>query len=380
MTRPEARWPSVRTVLVHDWLTGMRGGEKVLAEIAALAPDAPIHTLFHFPGALSPELERRRIVTSRLQPLARAVPNYRYLLPLFPSAIESLDLAGYDLVVSVSHSFAKSVRRAPGAIHVCYCNTPVRYAWDQQDAYFPRGGGLAAALRRRYLARLRRWDVATAPRVDHYLANSSFIAERIRKYYGREATVLHPPVDVEFFRPEERDREPFALVASALVPYKRIDLAIEACRRLELPLKIVGTGPERARLERLAGGGVEFLGWTEPERLRDLLQRAAVFLQPGVEDFGIAPVEALACACPVVALGEGGVRDIVADRRHGVLYQPADDAEALAGAIDKCRQTRFNFLDLRQRAEAFSRQRFREGLLQALDRAIHKLAASEEPS
>ncbi|MFQ5525578.1 MAG: glycosyltransferase [Thermoanaerobaculia bacterium] len=350
-----------RTALVHDWLTGMRGGEKVLELFAEALPAAPIYTLFHFPGTLSPALEARDIRTSYLQRPARMVTNYRYLLPLFPRAIESLDLSEFDLVVSISTCVAKGAVRPPGGVHICYCNTPMRYVWDQRKAYFPNERGPLGRLRKRLLDRLQRWDVDTALRVDHFVGNSSFVAERIRRYYDRGARVIHPPVDTEFFEPEQEvGDDGYALVVSALAPYKRIEIAIAACARAGVPLKIVGTGPERSRLDAITNGRVEFLGWRSADELRRLYQRASCVLQPGVEDFGIAPVEALACGTPVVALARGGVLDIVENGRHGVLYEEAGDPEALAAAIDKCRELRFNFLDLRKRSVRFSTQRFRD--------------------
>ena len=359
-----------RTVLVHDWLTGMRGGEKVLEEIACEFPAAPIYTLLHIAGSVSPELEGHAIHTSFLQRLPLAKTHYRHYLPLFPRAIESLQLPDCDLVMSTSHAVAKGVKKPNGAIHVCYCHTPMRYVWDQETAYFPNQRGPVAALRRAVLARLRRWDFATADRVDHYIANSSFVAQRIERYYKRQATVIHPPVDTDFFTPDPTvTREDFCLYVSALAPYKRIEVAVDACRRLGLELRVVGSGPERARLERVAAADrvpVRFLGRISAETLLDLYRRAACFVQPGVEDFGISAVEALACGCPVVALDQGGVRDIVDSGRHGLLYAGDGDSEALADAIDKNRNMRFNLLDLRVRAEDFSALRFRQLLTQFL--------------
>ncbi|MEM7048823.1 MAG: glycosyltransferase [Acidobacteriota bacterium] len=345
-----------RVALVHDWLTGMRGGEKVLEALAALFPEAPIYTLFHFPGSVSEALESHPIHTSFLQRAPGLRRHYRRFLPLFPAAIEDLDLAPYDLVISSSHCVAKGIVPAPDALHLCYCHTPMRYAWDQEHAYFPRRRGLTARLRGLALTRLRTWDVASAPRVDAYFANSTFVARRIRRYYGREAEILHPPVDVDFYRlpPEAPGERPYALVVTALAPYKRVDLAITACQRLGLDLEIIGTGPELDRLRTLAGSNTRFLGRVPAETLRAKLQGARCLVQPGIEDFGIAPVEALACGTPVVALGRGGVLDIVENGVHGVLYEPPDDAEALAAAIDKSSRIRFNTLNLRARAEAFS--------------------------
>jgi glycosyltransferase involved in cell wall biosynthesis len=356
-------------VLVHDWLTGMRGGEKVLEQIALDYPDAPIYTLFHFPGSVGGTLESHSIRTTFLQRAPFVRSKYRYYLPLYPRAIESLRLPECRLVLSTSHAVAKGVRKPPGgARHICYCHTPMRYVWDQQDAYFPPGGGPVAALRRLLLARLRRWDLATVDRVDRYLANSSFVAERIRRYYERPAEVLHPPVDTDFFVPDPHARrEAFCLFVSALAPYKRVDLAVEACARLGLELRVVGGGTERARLEREAGGApVRFLGRVAAQELRQLYRTAMCFVQPGVEDFGISAVEALACGCPVVALGRGGVTDIVENGRHGVLYEGEGQATAVADAIDKSRDMRFNLLDLRTRAEGFSAARFRVRFRQLL--------------
>lgn len=373
--------PQRRVALVHDWLTGMRGGEKVLEAIASLFPAAPIYTLLHVPGSVSAALETHDIRTSFLQRAPGIARHYRRYLPLFPAAIEDFDLRGFDLIISSSHCAAKGIVPPPGAEHLCYCHTPMRYAWDQEHAYFPRRRGLAARARGLALTALRAWDVASAARVDTFLANSSFVAERIRRYYGRPATVLAPPVDTEFFTPGEGGptERGYALVVAALSPYKRIDVAVRACQQLGLPLRVVGTGPERAALEALVAssgdgndGGIRFHGRVEGERLRELYRGALCLIQPGTEDFGIAPVEALACGTPVVALGRGGVRDIVEDGRHGLLYEPAGDSAAsevaaLAEGIDKLRSIRsntgqFNILDLRSRAERFSQASFLDGL------------------
>ncbi len=340
----------------------MRGGEKVLEVLLELLPGAPVYTLFHLPGSVSPAIESHRIETTFLQRAPGLARWYRYYLPLFPHAIESFRLPALELVVSSSHCVAKGAIPPPGARHVCYCHTPVRYAWDQEEVYFPRRRGPLGWLRRALLARLRRWDAATADRVTTYVANSRFVAERIRRYYGREATVVPPPVDVDFFTPDGTAREAFCLFVSGLAPYKRIDLAIAASERLGVELVIAGDGPERRRLERRAGSGTRLLGRVSPETLRDLYRRARCFVQPGVEDFGIATVEALSCGCPVVACGRGGVMDIVEDARHGLLYDPDSGVDGLAGSIDKVRSLRFNPLDLRQRAEEFSRARCRSAL------------------
>ena len=351
-----------RVALVHDWLTGMRGGEKVLAAFCAMFPGAPIFTLFHFPGSVSPEIERHPIHTSFLQRAPRLRQSYRSYLPLFPAAMEEFDLTGFDVVVSSSHCVAKGVIPAPDALHLCYCHTPMRYAWDQEHAYFPKRKGLGPRLRSLALSGLRAWDAASASRVNTYVANSSFVARRIRTYYGREAEVAPPPVDVELFTPgKKRDRAAegeYCLMVSALAPYKRVENAMAACEKLGMELRIVGEGPERKRLAEMAGPGIRFLGKVGPERLRDLYRGARLFLQPGVEDFGIASVEALACGTPMVAVARGGILDVVEDGRHGVLYPDWEGPTALAEAIDKALRIGFNSLDLRDRAESFSVSRF----------------------
>ena len=355
---PLPRKRELRVAIVHDWLTGMRGGEKVLEAIASLFPGAPIYTLFHFPGSVSPALESHPIHTSFLQRAPRLQRRYRSYLPLFPVAIEELDLTGYDLVVSSSHCVAKGVIPSPDAYHVCYCHTPMRYAWDQEHAYFPKRSGTVARMRSLALTALRSWDVSSATRVNHFVANSSFVARRIRSYYGRDAEVLHPPVDVAWFTPGPAREEGYCLMVSALAPYKRVDLAIAACDRLGLELRIVGDGPERQRLEELAGPKTRFLGSVEAKQLRDLYRGARLFLQPGVEDFGIACVEALACGTPVVSVAKGGVLDIVEDGRHGSLYPDWGGPSDVAEAIDKALGMAFNEKDLRRRAESFAAESF----------------------
>jgi glycosyltransferase involved in cell wall biosynthesis len=356
-----------RVAIVHDWLTGMRGGEKVLEALCELYPGATLYTLVRVPGSVSPAIEARRIVPSFAQVLPAAGRLYRTYLPLYPAAVECFDLDGYDLVISSSHCAVKSVI-SPGAVHICYCHSPMRYAWDQFDAYFgPRQvGPVASRLLRPIMAGLARWDVATAVRVDRFVANSAYVAARIRRYYNRGSTVVYPPVDTTFYRPATHSAtEPSFLIVSALVPYKRVDVAIEACRRIGVPLKIVGRGPEQARLEQLATGGrnggatgtAQFLGWCSDEEVRELYQRAAGVLLPGIEDFGMVPVEAQACGTPVVALDAGGARETV---RHGVtgILAPDDSIEAFAAAVDESRRTTFDRETIRANAERFSRERF----------------------
>lgn len=355
--------PGTRVVLVHDWLTGMRGGERALEALCALFPDAPILTLVHARGSVSRLIESRRIRVSPVQWLPLARRWYRQYLLLFPAAIEQFDLDEVDLVVSSSHCAAKAVVAPGRARHLCYCYSPMRYAWDQFDVYFgpARIGRAASWVLRRVMAGLARWDRDTASRVDRFVAISRHVAARIRRYYNREAVVVYPPVDTEFFRPDGSRPEGFFLVVSALVPYKRIDLAIRACRQAGAQLKVVGDGPERARLERLAGPETEFLGRRPAEEVRTLYRRASAVVHPGEEDFGLVPVEAQACGRPVVALGRGGVPESVEDGVTGVLVEEPS-VEAFADALDRVRRLRVDPSVVRAQALRFSRERFVDGM------------------
>ena len=362
----------MRVALVHDWLTGMRGGEHVLEVLCDLYPDADVFTLFHHPGSVSPRIERHRIHTSWLQRLPFAARHYRRCLPLFPSAIERVDLDGYDFVISSSHCVAKSVIPRAGARHLCYCHSPMRYAWDQFEAYFgaDRVGTVASRfMYRPLMSRLAAWDARTATRVDRFVANSHHVAGRIARYYKRRASVVHPPVDTAFYRPATTSPENHFLIVSALVPYKRIDLAIAACRRAGARLRIVGDGPERAHLERLADGDVTLLGALPNELIRDEYRRALAVILPGEEDFGIVPVEAQACGRPVVAYARGGALETVIDGDTGVLFHELTTS-SISAALAGVAARRFDVDRIRANAERFSRdihvQRMRATIAETL--------------
>jgi glycosyltransferase involved in cell wall biosynthesis len=351
-----------RVVLVHDWLTGMRGGEHVLESIARLFPGADVLTLVHARGSVSAALERHRIRTSAIQRLPRAARLYRQYLPLFPAAVEWFDLDDVDLVISTSHCAAKAVVPTGRALHICYCHSPMRYAWDQFDAYFGRDrlGPVAHALARGTMAWLARWDRATARRVDRFIANSQFVAARIARYYNRRASVLHPPVDVDFFSPGDAAPEPYFLVVSALVPYKRLDVAIGAARRLGVRMLILGTGPDRERLGQPAGAGVEFLDSVDRDTLRDLYRRAQALVLPAEEDFGMAPVEAMACGRPVIALNRGGATETVVHGSTGWLVND-QTPEAFADAMTAVGSLSWDAARLTAHARQFSTERFETG-------------------
>jgi glycosyltransferase involved in cell wall biosynthesis len=356
-----ARGP--RVALVHDWLTGMRGGERCLEVFCELFPEAPLFTLLHVPGSVSPVIERRRIVTSFVQRLPAAATRYRHYLPLFPAAVRRLSLAGYDLVLSLSHCVAKSVRVPSGALHLCYCFTPMRYVWDLEADYARGAGWRTRAALPPLAAALRRWDRRTEE-VDEFVAISHHIAERIQRVYGRTAEVIHPPVDVARFRVAETIDD-YYLVVSALVPYKRVDLAVAAADRLGRRLLIVGTGPEEARLRALAGPSVSFLGWRPDAEVAELYARCRAVLFPSVEDYGIVPLEAAAAGRPTIALVRGGVLETMvgldgASEPPTAVFFAEPTVEALAGAITvfEAAAGRFDPRALRSHAARFDRPRF----------------------
>ena len=354
---------NTRVALVHDWLTGMRGGERCLEVFCELFPDAPLYTLLHVPGSVSAVIERRRIVTSFVQRLPRAATRYRRYLPLFPAAVRGLDLTGYDLVISLSHCVAKGVRVPSGALHLCYCFTPMRYVWDLEADYARDAGRLTRLALPPLAAALRRWDRRTAG-VDGFVAISRHIADRIRRVYGRTADVIHPPVDTARFR-VAADVDDYYLVVSALVPYKRVDLAVAAAGRLGRRLVVVGSGPEERRLRAQAGAGVTFVGWRTDAEVAALYARCRAVLFPAVEDYGIVPLEAAAAGRPTIALARGGALETMTaldggDEPPTAVFFAEQTVDALADAILRFEAARHRFdpQALRERAARFDRPLF----------------------
>jgi glycosyltransferase involved in cell wall biosynthesis len=328
-----------RVALVHDWLTGFRGGEKCLEVLCRLFPTAPIYTLLHVRGSLPEVIESHPIRTSFLQRLPRIGRYYRYTLPLMPLAA-NWRIEDCDLVFSMSHAVAKAAKAPAGVPHVCYCFTPMRYAWHMKESYFAgRFGRLRSMAVDRLMAALRAWDRRTANRVSHFLSNSETVRRRIQESYGRDATVLYPPVDTDFYHPDPSvRRDDFYLVLSAFAPYKRVDLAVEACNRLRRRLVLIGSGQDEERLKSLAGPTVQFLGWSSDEVIRDHLRRCRALLFPGEEDFGIVPVEANACGTPVVAYARGGATETIVpidrDGATGVWFDE-QTIDSLAAAMER---------------------------------------------
>jgi glycosyltransferase involved in cell wall biosynthesis len=376
----------VRVALVHDWLTGMRGGERCLHEFARLWPEADLYTLFHVPGSTSETIERRRIEASPLSRLPGAAHHYRKLLPLFPWAIERFRLEGYDLVLSSSHAVAKGIRAPAGATHVCYCFTPMRYVWDQADAYL--GRGLRRALGSPLAAYLRRWDRRTSgpERVQRFVAISHTVAERIKRHYGRESDVVYPPVDVARFSVRPEGPDDFYLLVGGFVPYKREDIAIEAFARLGRPLWVAGDGPGRAALEAHAPANVRFLGRVDDVELAGLYARCRALIYPQDEDFGIVPVEAQAAGRPVVAYGRGGATETVVplgrtetgERTPTGVWFDRQDPESLAEAVRRFEadEHAFDPAAIRTHAEWFRNERFHDEIREVVASSLAERAES----
>jgi lipopolysaccharide/colanic/teichoic acid biosynthesis glycosyltransferase/glycosyltransferase involved in cell wall biosynthesis len=365
----------MRVALVHDWLTGMRGGERVLAELCSLFPEATLFTLFRRPGSVGTAIEARAIRTSFLNAVPGIHRHYRWLLPLLPLAASRLDLRGYDLIVSSSHAAAKGARKPSGSLHICYCHTPMRYIWDAEQDYFHYGDplGVRRAALRLLVPPLRAWDRASAARVDHFIANSRNVQERIARHYGRSSEVIHPPVDTGFFTPDGDMGGDFYLIASALVPPKRIDLAIDAFNRLGRILVIAGQGPDADALRRRAGPTIRFTGFVSDEQLRDLYRRCRALVVPGREDFGMTAVEAQACGRPVIAYAAGGALESVTDGETGIFFSTQSPA-CLESAVMRLESTRFERDRLRAAAERFSADRFRSEFMGAVERATRSAA------
>lgn len=360
----------MRVALVADWLNQAGGAERVLTELHRMFPEAPVFTSVFDASAFPDRLQGWDVRPSFLQRVPGARRRHRPFLPLMPLAFEQFDLRPFDLIISTSSACAKGVIPRPDALHLCYCHTPCRYIWDLRHDYVQ--GRIAAPLIAPVAHWLRIWDRLSSDRVDHFIANSRETEGRIRRHYRRESEVIHPPVDVDRIRPDGREPDDFYLVVSRLVTYKRIDLAIEACNRLGRPLVVVGDGPARRRLEAVAGPTVRFAGRLGDAEVARLYARCRGFLFPGLEDFGIAPVEAQAAGRPVVAFGRGGATETVLDGQTGVLFDE-QSTEALTAAIERFERTRFDPAACRRNAECFDRRAFHLHFRRTVDRELRRL-------
>ena len=354
----------MKVALVHYWLVGMRGGEKVLETFCDIFPDADIFTLVADPDKLSPKLKRHKLTTSFLQKIGGR-KHYQKMLPLMPYALEALDLTGYDLVISSEAGPAKGVITRPDALHVCYCHSPMRYIWDLYPQYQAESGFLARTILSLTAPLLRQWDVTTSHRVDHFIANSDYVAKRILKFYRRDATVVHPPVEVSRFMISEGSKD-YYLCAGQITPYKKIELAVAACTQMGLPLVVIGDGAS-SRLKQSAGPTVRFLGLVSDEEMAAHFSNCRALLYPGVEDFGIVPLEVMASGRPVIAFGRGGALETVVEGKTGLFFHE-QSVEALMGALARFEKDggQFSPSEIRAHALKFEPRRFEMELRQFL--------------
>lgn len=348
----------MKTALLHYWLTNMRGGENVLEEFCRIWPDADIFTHAYAPERISDIIKSHQVRCTFINRLPRAKTDCQKYLPLMPMALKRLDLAAYDLIVSSESGPVKGIRKPRGSKHICYCHSPMRYLWDMYDDYY-RNTGLAGKIAMSLFKQpLRRYDLKSAENVDHFIANSHFVAERIKRIYGRSSTVIYPPVNVDFYASGNYAKSDYYLFVGQLIPYKRPDLAIAACERMNRKLVIVGDGSMRRELERTAGHNVTFAGRARNERLRELYAGARALIFPGIEDFGIVPLEAQASGSPVIAMGAGGALETIIADKTGVFFdQP--DVESLCNAIEAFEMKTFSTDYLIEHAKKFSAERFR---------------------
>jgi glycosyltransferase involved in cell wall biosynthesis len=358
----------LKVALVHDWLTGMRGGEKCLEVLCELFPDADLYTLIHEKGELSDTIEAMPIHTSFVQHLPFGLKKYRHYLPLFPTAIEQFDFSAYDLIVSSSHCVAKGVKHDDSVYHISYVHAPMRYVWDQFNTYFRHSRTslpirIGAELMRPYL---QRWDRNTAKRVDTFLCNSDNIRKKILEYYGRESQVIYPPVDLSSFKPGYTKAGYYVMVG-AFAPNKRVDLAVEAFNQLKLPLKISGSGQDEEYCRSIAGDNIEFMGALSNEKLLELYQLARALVFPGEDDFGITPLESQACNTPVIAFASGGVLETVTEQT-GVFFKE-QNVEALIEAVEKMERSWKSFGPeaFKLQMSRFGRGHYKEQMAHAIE-------------
>lgn len=352
----------MKIAIIHDWLTGMRGGEKCLEIFCELFPRAALFTLIHIKGAMSKVIENMEIRTSFLQNFPDVEKKYRYYLPLMPKAIEQFDLTGYDLILSSNHCVAKGVRVPENSLHICYCYTPMRYIWDMYEQYFGNSAFATKMAMKFFRPYLQKWDVETSKSVESFIAISENVKKRIKKHYNRDSTVIYPPVDTDSFTPSTTDNElstmNYYLVVSAFAPYKRVDLAIEAFNRLGYSLKIIGRGQNEKELKKNAGKNIEFLGWKDNDKLKEYYQNCRALIFPGEEDFGIVPVEAQSCGKPVIAYKKGGALETVLDGKTGVFFEN-QTVDSLVDSVKIFEGMNFNGNLIRDNAEIFCKKSFK---------------------
>lgn len=359
----------MKLAIVHDWLTNMGGAEQVIINFKEVYPNAPIYTTFYNPDNLDEKLKNIDVRTSFLQK-KKMVTNHKKYFPLMPLAFENFNLNEYDVVLSSSTCCAKGVLTNPNSVHICYCNTPMRYAWERRDDYTEGMGKLKRKLVKILLHYMRIWDVTSANRVDYFIANSTAVQKRIQKYYKRDSVVINPPVRCKLFNISETDGD-YYFIVSRLVGYKKFDLAVQACSELGKKLIVIGEGPEKEKLEKLANENVIFLGRQSDDVVKKYMSECKALLFPGEEDFGIVPVEAQSCGRPVIAYGKGGVLDTVIDEKTGILFKE-QTVESLKEAITKFETMKFDKQEIRKHALGFDEEVFREKIKKYIEEVSEK--------
>ncbi len=362
----------MKVAIVHDYLNQMGGAERVVMAFHDIFPNAPIYTSIYDPDRVDPAFQKMDIRTSFMQKLPLVTKHHQPYLPLYPFAMESLDLRGYDLVLSSSSAFGKGTITRPETLHICYCHTPMRWCWNYEE-YVEREqlGKMARRVLPFFITGLRVWDQTSAMRVDHFIANSPVIAERIQKYYRREAVVIPPPVEANRFPSDPATEvEDYFLILGRFIPYKRFDLAIEACNRLRLPLVVIGKGRDEERLKRMAGPTIRFLGRLSDEEVIHYYRHCRAFLFPGDEDFGITPLEAQAAGRPVIAYGSGGALASIVDGVTGVFFQE-QTVESLVEALTTFNEQNFDPYVIRNHALEFDTPRFQRRIMQFIEAKLN---------
>lgn len=363
----------MRVALVHDYLVQSGGAERVLEAFGELFPKAPIFTLIYNPKIFGNSFSGRKIRTSFLQKIPFATSYHRVLPLLMPMAIESFDFSGYDLVLSDSNSYAKGIITDPETLHICYCHTPMRYAWDDCHRYIREFGypDFTKKLVPFFMNYIRMWDKISAERPDYYIANSGFVAMRIKKYYQKDSLVIHPPVDTNFYKLESGKQKKYFLMVGRLLAYKRFDLAIEAFNKLGYKLKIIGEGPEEKRLRKMAGANIEFLGRLKDGQVRECYGEAKALLFPQEEDFGIVALEAMASGIPVIAYRGGGALETVEEGKTGLLFWP-QTPEGLMASIKKFEGLKFDPAVIRNHVLKFDKEIFKKKIKEFIDSKLEK--------
>ncbi len=355
----------LKVAIVHDWLTNYGGAERVVEEFCRIFPNAPVYTTVYNAKNMESIFPKEKVVTSFMQNIPGIMKLYTKLLHLMPRAFESFDLSSFDIVLSSSSSCAKGVLTNADTLHFSYVHTPMRYAWDLYHEYMGSTGLITRMAMKRLLPKIRQWDALTGLRVDHFMANSTITGKRIKKIYRRDAQVVFPPVNTDFFTPGTDKVEDFYLILSRFVPYKRIDIAIKACNSLKRNLIIIGNGSQKKELKSIAGKTITFTGRLNDEETRNYYRRCRAFLFPGYEDFGITPLEAMACGRPVIAYGKGGALDTVMPGETGILF-PDQTVKSLTKAIEIFEDSTFDTRKIRRHAEKFSSERFRSEIIEII--------------